>query len=79
MCNLEKLPLNKYRERISVQTDKGTELVTNLVIVCNGIKVNSSAYCRAFGKQEAAPLSIPQVASSLSSRPRRPLRPLPQE
>lgn len=50
VSNLEDLPLNEYRERIQVHTDKGTEVATNLVIVCNGIKVNSSAYHSAFGK-----------------------------
>ncbi|XP_077750947.1 ferroptosis suppressor protein 1 isoform X3 [Canis aureus] len=49
VSNLEDLPLNEYRERIQVHTDKGTEVATNLVIVCNGIKVNSSAYHSAFG------------------------------
>uniref|UniRef100_A0A8C0NDS2 Ferroptosis suppressor protein 1 n=3 Tax=Canis lupus TaxID=9612 RepID=A0A8C0NDS2_CANLF len=48
VSNLEDLPLNEYRERIQVHTDKGTEVATNLVIVCNGIKVNSSAYHSAF-------------------------------
>lgn len=61
------LPFNEYRERISVQTDKGTEVTTNLVIVCNGIKINSFAYHRAFGKQVAEPLATAQVASSLPS------------
>lgn len=35
-----------------MQTDKGTEVDANLVIVCNGIKINSAAY-RTFGKWEA--------------------------
>lgn len=74
MSNLEDLPLNEYRECIQVHTDKGTEVATNLVIVCNGIKINSSAYYSAFGKQEPGP--TPQAASSLSGR-RRPCRPLP--
>ncbi|CAD7686223.1 unnamed protein product [Nyctereutes procyonoides] len=52
VSNLEDLPLNKYRERIQVHTDKGTEVATNLVIVCNGIKVNSSAYHSAFDVNE---------------------------
>jgi hypothetical protein len=53
VSNLEELPLNQYREYIKVQTDKGTEVATNLVILCNGIKINSSAYHTAFGKQMA--------------------------
>lgn len=48
VSNLEELPLNQYREYIKVQTDKGTEVAANLVIVCNGIKINSSAYGSAF-------------------------------
>lgn len=67
VSNMAELPFNEYRECISVQTDKGTEVATNLVIVCNGIKINSFAYHRAFGKQVAEPLSTPQVASSLPS------------
>lgn len=78
MSNLEELPVNEYRECIKVQTDKGTEVATNLVIVCNGIKINSFAYRRAFGKQEAEPSLTPQLASSVSSCPRRPHRPRPR-
>ncbi|XP_014385854.1 PREDICTED: apoptosis-inducing factor 2 [Myotis brandtii] len=48
VSNMAELPFNEYRECISVQTDKGTEVATNLVIVCNGIKINSFAYHRAF-------------------------------
>ncbi|XP_074230229.1 ferroptosis suppressor protein 1 isoform X2 [Camelus bactrianus] len=48
VSNLEELPLNEYRECIKVQTDKGTEVAANLVIVCNGIKINSLAYRSAF-------------------------------
>ncbi|XP_004427085.1 PREDICTED: apoptosis-inducing factor 2 [Ceratotherium simum simum] len=48
VSNLEALPLNECRECIKVQTDKGTEVATNLVIVCNGIKINSSAYRSTF-------------------------------
>ncbi|XP_008046711.1 apoptosis-inducing factor 2 [Carlito syrichta] len=48
VSNLEELPLNEHREYIKVQTDKGTEVATNMVILCNGIKINSSAYCGTF-------------------------------
>nr|XP_019568012.1 PREDICTED: apoptosis-inducing factor 2 isoform X2 [Rhinolophus sinicus]XP_019568013.1 PREDICTED: apoptosis-inducing factor 2 isoform X2 [Rhinolophus sinicus]XP_019568015.1 PREDICTED: apoptosis-inducing factor 2 isoform X2 [Rhinolophus sinicus] len=54
VSNLEELPVNEYRECIKVQTDKGTEVATNLVIVCNGIKINSFAYRRAFANQLAS-------------------------
>nr|XP_033697435.1 apoptosis-inducing factor 2 isoform X4 [Tursiops truncatus] len=54
VSNLEALPLNKHREHITVQTDKGTEVAANLVIACSGIKINSSAYSSAFGDQLAS-------------------------
>ncbi|CAO2608193.1 Ferroptosis suppressor protein 1 [Lemmus lemmus] len=54
VSNLEELPLNEFREYIKVQTDKGTEVATNLVIVCNGIKINSSAYHSAFENRLAS-------------------------
>lgn len=44
VSNLEEVPVNEYREYIKVLTDKGTEVASNLVIVCNGIKINSQAY-----------------------------------
>lgn len=53
VSNLEELPLNEFREYIKVETDKGTEVATNLVILCSGIKINSSAYHGAFGEQVA--------------------------
>lgn len=67
MSNLEELPFNEYRECIKVQTDKGTEVATNLVIVCNGIKINSFAYRSAFGKQEAEPGLLPGCPLSLAA------------
>uniref|UniRef100_A0A8I5U0H8 Ferroptosis suppressor protein 1 n=1 Tax=Pongo abelii TaxID=9601 RepID=A0A8I5U0H8_PONAB len=54
VSNLEELPLNEYREYIKVQTDKGTEVATNLVILCTGIKINSSAYRNAFESRLAS-------------------------
>ena len=67
MSNLEALPVNEYCECIKVQTDKGTEVAANLVIVCNGIKINSAAYRSTFGKWEAQWWAPPQAASSLSN------------
>ncbi|XP_011370463.1 apoptosis-inducing factor 2 isoform X1 [Pteropus vampyrus] len=52
--NLEELPLNEYRECIKVRTDKGTEMATNLVIICSGIKINSFAYHSTFDSQLAS-------------------------
>ncbi|XP_033065219.1 apoptosis-inducing factor 2 [Trachypithecus francoisi] len=54
VSNLEELPLNEYREYIKVQTDKGTEVATNLVILCTGIKINNSAYRNAFESRLAS-------------------------
>ncbi|XP_063135367.1 ferroptosis suppressor protein 1 isoform X8 [Rattus norvegicus] len=54
VSNLEELPRNEYREYIKVETDKGTEVATNMVIVCNGIKINSSAYRSAFESRLAS-------------------------
>ncbi|XP_074152640.1 ferroptosis suppressor protein 1 [Sminthopsis crassicaudata] len=54
VTNLEELPLNEYRDSIHVQTDKGTQLEANLVILCNGIKINSSAYSDALGDKMAS-------------------------
>ncbi|XP_037660774.1 ferroptosis suppressor protein 1 isoform X2 [Choloepus didactylus] len=48
VSNLEELPLSEYQECLKVQTDKGTEVAANLVILCNGIKINSSAYHSVF-------------------------------
>ncbi|XP_062958034.1 ferroptosis suppressor protein 1 isoform X3 [Cynocephalus volans] len=54
VSNLEELPLSEYREYIKVLTDKGTEVAANLVILCNGVKINSSAYRGAFAESRLA-------------------------
>lgn len=48
--NLQSLTLNQFKENMIVKTDKGTEIVTDMVILCTGIKVNSAAYSSAFSK-----------------------------
>ncbi|XP_038599830.1 ferroptosis suppressor protein 1 isoform X2 [Tachyglossus aculeatus] len=53
VSNLDQLPLNESQEHILVKTDKGTEVDTNLVILCTGIKINSSAYSSAFSDKLA--------------------------
>ncbi|XP_039767453.1 ferroptosis suppressor protein 1 [Ornithorhynchus anatinus] len=53
VSNLDQLPLNESQEHILVKTDKGTEVDTNLVILCTGIKINSSAYSSAFADKLA--------------------------
>lgn len=79
VSNLEALPVNEHCECIKVQTDKGTEVDANLVIVCNGIKINSAAYRSTFGKWEAERRALLQGTSSLSSPWERSCRTLPQE
>ncbi|XP_036591326.1 ferroptosis suppressor protein 1 [Trichosurus vulpecula] len=54
VSNLEELPVNECHDSIQVKTDKGTQLVANLVIVCNGVKINSSAYSDALGGKMAS-------------------------
>nr|XP_060624846.1 ferroptosis suppressor protein 1 [Anolis sagrei ordinatus] len=46
--NLDELTLHQFKENMLVKTDKGTEMVTDMVILCTGIKVNSSAYSSSF-------------------------------
>ncbi|XP_034993861.1 ferroptosis suppressor protein 1 isoform X2 [Zootoca vivipara] len=52
--NLQSLTLNKFKENMIVKTDKGTEIVTDMVILCTGIKVNSAAYSGAFSDKLAS-------------------------
>nr|XP_028585351.1 apoptosis-inducing factor 2 isoform X2 [Podarcis muralis] len=52
--NLQSLTLNQFKENMIVKTDKGTEIVTDMVILCTGIKVNSAAYSGAFSDKLAS-------------------------
>uniref|UniRef100_A0A8D0G354 Ferroptosis suppressor protein 1 n=1 Tax=Sphenodon punctatus TaxID=8508 RepID=A0A8D0G354_SPHPU len=54
VSNLHTLTLNQFQENLLVRTDKGTEVAADLVIVCSGIKINSSAYSSAFGDKLAS-------------------------
>uniref|UniRef100_UPI00398F8B6B ferroptosis suppressor protein 1-like n=1 Tax=Pristiophorus japonicus TaxID=55135 RepID=UPI00398F8B6B len=45
--NLAELVLNKAQKDITVLTNKGQEITTDMVICCTGIKINSSAYINA--------------------------------
>ncbi|XP_062926698.1 ferroptosis suppressor protein 1-like [Mobula hypostoma] len=45
--NLTELVLNKAQKDIKVVTNKGQEIITDMVICCTGIKINSSAYVKA--------------------------------
>ncbi|KAH0623536.1 hypothetical protein JD844_006384 [Phrynosoma platyrhinos] len=52
--NLHALPLHQFKENTVVKTDKGIEIVTDMVILCTGIKVNSSAYNSSFSDKLAS-------------------------
>ncbi|XP_015278385.1 PREDICTED: apoptosis-inducing factor 2 [Gekko japonicus] len=54
VSNLAMLTLNQFKENMTVKTDKGTEIATDMVILCTGIKVNSSAYCSTFSDKMAS-------------------------
>ncbi|XP_059802678.1 ferroptosis suppressor protein 1-like [Hypanus sabinus] len=45
--NLTELVLNKAQKDIKVVTDKGKEIIADMVTCCTGIKINSSAYVNA--------------------------------
>lgn len=47
---MEDLTTNQFQKDMIVRTEKGTEVVTDMVVMCTGIKINSSAYSAAFGK-----------------------------
>lgn len=50
MDSVENLTPNQFRKDTVVRTEKGTEVVVDMVVLCTGIKINSSAYATAFGK-----------------------------
>ncbi|XP_019394074.1 PREDICTED: apoptosis-inducing factor 2 isoform X2 [Crocodylus porosus] len=54
VSNLQMLTLNQFQEDMVVKTDKGTEIAADLVILCTGIKINSSAYNTAFKDKMAS-------------------------
>lgn len=47
---MENLTTNQFQKDMVVRTEKGTEVAADMVILCTGIKINSSAYASAFGK-----------------------------
>ncbi|XP_064173069.1 apoptosis-inducing factor 2 [Anguilla rostrata] len=49
VSNLSDLELNVTRKNTTVMTDKGTELITDIVISCTGNKINSAAYSSSLG------------------------------
>lgn len=50
VSNLENFTPNQFQKNMVVMTEKGTEVIADMVILCTGIKINSSAYASAFGK-----------------------------
>ncbi|XP_007896592.1 ferroptosis suppressor protein 1-like [Callorhinchus milii] len=48
VTNLAELTENTMQPDITVMTNKGKEIVTDMVIRCTGIKINSTAYRNAF-------------------------------
>lgn len=50
VSNVENLMPNRFQKDMVVRTEKGTEVVVDMVVLCTGIKINSSAYAATFGK-----------------------------
>ncbi|NXL57729.1 AIFM2 factor, partial [Chordeiles acutipennis] len=54
VSNVENLTPNRFQKDMAVRTEKGTEVVADMVVLCTGIKINSSAYAAAFGAKMAS-------------------------
>ncbi|XP_014796050.1 PREDICTED: apoptosis-inducing factor 2 isoform X1 [Calidris pugnax] len=54
VSNEENLKTNRFQKDMVVRTEKGTEVVTDMVVLCTGIKINSSAYASVFGDKMAS-------------------------
>lgn len=54
VINMPMLTFNKFKENMVVKTDKGTEVIADMVVVCTGIKINSAAYSTAFSDKLAS-------------------------
>ncbi|KAJ7415666.1 Apoptosis-inducing factor 2 [Willisornis vidua] len=52
--DVENLMPNQFQKDMVVRTEKGTEVVVDMVVLCTGIKINSSAYAAAFGDKMAS-------------------------
>ncbi|XP_069741550.1 ferroptosis suppressor protein 1-like isoform X2 [Narcine bancroftii] len=48
VTNLNDLVMNEINPDMKILTDKGMEIIADMVICCTGIKINSSAYSKAF-------------------------------
>ncbi|NXR38304.1 AIFM2 factor, partial [Zosterops hypoxanthus] len=54
VSNMGNLRPNQFQKNMLVRTEKGTEVVVDMVVLCTGIKINSSAYAAAFGDKMAS-------------------------
>ncbi|NXD14655.1 AIFM2 factor, partial [Nothocercus nigrocapillus] len=54
VSNLEDFTPNRFQKDMVVRTEKGTEVTVDMLILCTGIKINSSAYASAFGDKMAS-------------------------
>ncbi|NXF06495.1 AIFM2 factor, partial [Smithornis capensis] len=52
--DVENLTPNQFQKDMVVRTEKGTEVVVDMVVLCTGIKINSSAYAAALGDKMAS-------------------------
>uniref|UniRef100_UPI00398F245C ferroptosis suppressor protein 1-like n=1 Tax=Pristiophorus japonicus TaxID=55135 RepID=UPI00398F245C len=53
VTNLQDLVVNEIQNDMKVLTDKGLEIIVDMIICCTGIRINSSAYSNAFNDQLA--------------------------
>ncbi|CAI5655084.1 unnamed protein product [Oreochromis niloticus] len=53
VSNLSELPLNTMTKNTEVITDHGETLVTDLIVCCTGLRVNSAAYSATFNESMA--------------------------
>ncbi|XP_047925490.2 ferroptosis suppressor protein 1 isoform X1 [Anser cygnoides] len=54
VSNMENLTTNQFQKDMVVRTEKGTEVAVDMVVLCTGIKINSSAYASAFAGDKLA-------------------------
>ncbi|KAM3666995.1 ferroptosis suppressor protein 1 isoform 2-T2 [Ammospiza maritima maritima] len=54
VSDIENLRPNQFQKDMVVRTERGTEVVVDMVVLCTGIKINSSAYAAAFGDKMAS-------------------------
>ncbi|KAL0964298.1 hypothetical protein UPYG_G00321950 [Umbra pygmaea] len=53
VCNLSDLEINVTHKNMIVKTDKDTEITTDLIICCTGMKINSGAYSTSLSECQA--------------------------